>query len=121
MLRLASDADLDGRIIRGLRYRQPDIDLERSQDVLREGMPDPDVLAWAAVEQRVLITNDRNTMVGFARQRIAAGQPMPGVIVTSNAQSIGGSIEDILIIAQCATEDEIRDEGVIFLPLSLGL
>jgi hypothetical protein len=117
MLRLASDADLDGRIIRGLRYRQPDLDLIRSLDVLREGTPDPAVLAWAATEKRVLITNDRNTMVGYARQRLAAGQPMPGVIVTNNAQSIGESIEHILTIAHCMTEDELRDEGIIFLPL----
>jgi hypothetical protein len=117
MLRLASDADLDGRIIRGLRHRQPDLDLLRSQDALPEGTPDPDVLAWAAAERRILITNDRQTMVGFARQRLMAGEPMPGIIVTTNGQSIGGSIEDILTIAQCMTEGEIGDEGVIFLPL----
>jgi hypothetical protein len=117
MLRLASDADLDGRIIRGLRHRQPDLDLLRSQVELPEGTPDPDVLAWAAADERILITNDRRTMVGFARQRLAAGQPMPGIIVTTNFQSIGGAIEDILTIVHCMTEDEIRDEGIVFLPL----
>ena len=66
MLRLASDADVHGEIIRGLRRRLPEIDLVRAQDALPEGTPDPEVLAWAAAENRVLITNDRNTMVGFA-------------------------------------------------------
>ena len=69
MLRLASDADVHGEIIRGLRRRLPEIDLVRAQDVFPEGTPDPEVLAWAATEKRVLITNDRNTMVGFAYQR----------------------------------------------------
>ena len=50
MLRLASDADVHGEIIRGLRRRLPEIDLVRVQDVLPEGTPDPEVLAWAAAE-----------------------------------------------------------------------
>ena len=45
MLRLASDADVHGEIIRGLRRRRPEIDLERTQDALLEGTPDVGVLA----------------------------------------------------------------------------
>jgi hypothetical protein len=48
MLRLASDADVHGDIVRGLRRRAPEVDLVRVQDVLPEGTPDPAVLAWAA-------------------------------------------------------------------------
>ena len=50
MLRLASDADVHGDIIRGLRSRQPEIELEHVQDALSEGASDPEVLAWAAAE-----------------------------------------------------------------------
>jgi hypothetical protein len=39
---------------------------------LPEGTRDPEVLAWAAAENRVLITNDRKTMVGFAYARVSA-------------------------------------------------
>jgi predicted nuclease of predicted toxin-antitoxin system len=116
MFRLASDADVHNAIVRGLRHRVPEIDLLRAQDVLPEGTPDPEILAWAAAENRVLITNDRDTMIGFAYERLGAGDPLPGVILTTNEQSIGGAIEDILIIAECMTEDEIRDR-VVFLPL----
>ncbi len=117
MLRLAGDADVNGRIIRGLRRRQPDIDLRCAQDALPEGTPDPDVLKWAAEEQRVLITHDRATMVGFAYDRSAAGEPLPGVIVTTDKQTIGEAIDDILLLAHCMAEDEIMDQIVIFLPL----
>lgn len=48
MLPLASDADVHGDIIRGLRRRLPQIDLTRVQDVLPAGTPDVEVLAWAA-------------------------------------------------------------------------
>ncbi len=117
MLRLASDADVHGDIIRGLRRRLPEIDLVRVQDALREGASDTEVLVWAAVENRVLITNDRNTMVGFAWQRVAAGDPVLGLIATTNKQSIGSAIDDILVIAEYMPADEIRDQVVVFLPL----
>jgi len=86
------------------------------QDFLPDGTPDPAVLAWAAADHRVLITNDRPTMVGFAYERIAAGQPMPGVIVTTNKQGIGAAINEILLLAKQMSEDEIREQAVIFLP-----
>jgi hypothetical protein len=115
MLRPASDADVHGGIISGLRRRQPN-DLVRAQDALPEGTPDAEVLDWAAADNRVLVTNDRNTMVGFAYKRVAAGMPVPGIIVTTNEQSIGSAINDILLIAQYMPEDEIRDQVVVFLP-----
>jgi hypothetical protein len=116
MLRLASDADVNGDIIRGLRRRLPEIDLLRAQEALPEGTPDHVILAWAAAENRVLITNDRNTMVGFAYQRVGAGQPVSGLIATTNAQSIGLAIDDILVIVEYMPEEEIRDQVVVFLP-----
>lgn len=88
----------------------------RVQDALPEGTPDLEVLAWAAAENRTLITNDRNTMVGFAYQRAAAGEPVSGVIVTTNQQSIGSAVDDILLIAEYMPEEEIRDQVVVFLP-----
>jgi hypothetical protein len=116
VLRLASDADVHGGIVRGLRRRLPEIDLVRVQDALPEGSPDPQVLAWAATENRVLITNDRNTIVGFACQRVAAGERMPGLIATTNEQSIGSAIDDSLVVAKYMPEEEIRDQIVVFLP-----
>ena len=79
-------------------------------------VPDLAVLARAAAENRVLITNDRNTMVGFAYQRVAAGEPVPGLVATTNEQSIGEAIDDIQLIAECMEEEEIRDQVVVFLP-----
>ena len=92
--------------------------LLRAHDALPEGTPDPAVLAWAAAENRVVITNDRNTMVGFAYQRVMAGERMCGLIVTTNEQSIGSAIEDILLVAaECVPEEEIRSRVIVFLPI----
>lgn len=83
MLPLAADEDLHGAIIRGLRRREPTIDLLRVVDVHPPGTPDPVVLEWAATSGRIVITQDESTMVGYAWDRVRAGLPMPGVIVRS--------------------------------------
>ena len=116
MLRLASDADVHGGIVRGLGRRLPDLDLIRVQDVLPEATPDAEVLAWTIAENRILITNDRNTMVGLVYQRVRTGNPVPGLIVTTNEQSVGMAINDILLIAEYMPEEEISNQGVVFLP-----
>jgi hypothetical protein len=116
MLRLASDADVHGDIIRGLWRRRPEIDLLRSLDSLPLAAPDADVLTWATAAGRVLITNDRNTMVGLAYRRVAAGGQVSSLIVTSKEQSIGSAIDDILLLAECMSAEEIGTQIVIFLP-----
>jgi len=56
-------------------------------------------------------------MVGFAYERVAAGEGVPGFIVTTNEQSIGSAIEDILLIAECMPAEEISAQVVVYLPL----
>ncbi|WP_228015825.1 DUF5615 family PIN-like protein [Leptolyngbya ectocarpi] len=62
MLKLLADENLDNTIIRGLLRRNPSIDIARVQDVALSGKDDPTVLAWAAQEQRVLLTHDVATI-----------------------------------------------------------
>jgi predicted nuclease of predicted toxin-antitoxin system len=119
MLRLASDADVHGDVVRGLRRHAPALDLVRAHEVGLRTAEDPSILAWAAQEGRVLLTQDRNTMVGYAYERVTAGQPMPGVIVLTERQAIGDAIQDILLLAECYTADEIKDR-VVFLPYRGG-
>lgn len=46
MLKLVSDENFHGDILRGLYRRRPDLDVLRVQDVGLAGTFDPDVLAW---------------------------------------------------------------------------
>jgi len=46
MLRLMSDENFSGDIVRGLLLRHPALDLCRVQDVDLEGADDPTILAW---------------------------------------------------------------------------
>jgi hypothetical protein len=58
----------------------------------------------------------RAGVIGFAYQRLARGEPVPGVITTTNEQSIGSAIDDILLIAEYISGEEIREQVVVFLP-----
>jgi hypothetical protein len=116
MLRLVSDEDAHGSVIRGLWRRAPVLDLVRVQDVGLAHTPDPDILEWAATEGRIVLTGDVNTMVGFAWDRVEAGRPMPGVLALLEDGSIGQAIEDILLVVEIYTADEMKDQ-VLFIPL----
>ena len=78
MLKLVSDENFDGDILRGLYRRRPDLDVVRVQDVGLRSTPDPDILKWAAAEDRILLTHDRDTVPNFAYCRVIAGAAMPG-------------------------------------------
>lgn len=116
MLRLISDEDVHDDIIRGLRRREPALDVVRAVDVGLEHKADPKILAWAASHGRVLITGDLNTMVGFAWARVQSGKGMPGVLALLENIGVGRVIDDILLVAQCYALEEIRDQ-VLFIPL----
>lgn len=96
MLRLAADENFNADIVRSLRRHLPELDLVRVQDVALSGANDPTVLAWAARERRILLTHDVSTLVGLALERVANGQPMPGIFAVPSRGSIGSSIDDLV-------------------------
>ncbi len=79
VIRLAADENFAWRIVRGVRRRQPEIDLVHIQETTLVGADDPTILAWAAAEGRVLLTHDVRAMPRYAYDRVARGQPMAGV------------------------------------------
>ena len=79
MLRLAVDENFNNRILRGLKRKNPELDIVRVQDAGLAGQADPGVLAWVATERRVLLTHDAATIPEYAYERIKAGQNMPGL------------------------------------------
>jgi hypothetical protein len=116
VLKLVSDENFDGAILRGLYRQRPDLDVVRVQDVGLTATPDPDILAWAAVEGRILLTHDRDTMPCFAYDRVRAGQAMPGVFLVSDQMPLGQAIEELLLAIDCFTPEECQ-HFVRFFPL----
>ena len=112
MLRLLADENFNGDIVRGLLLRQSDLDLVRVQDVGLAGADDPDVLAWAAEYNRIVLTHDRATMSDCAYERVAAGEGMAGVFILNDRFPVGRAIEEILLMVACTEQAEWSGRAV---------
>ena len=55
-------------------------------------------------------------MAKHAFDRVAAGQPMPGVFEVRSVVPIGQAIDDLILVAECSVEGEWEAQ-VRFLPL----
>lgn len=92
------------------------MDIVRVQVVGLSGADDPTILAWAAQEQRVLLTHDVTTVTHYAYERTGRGEHMPGVVEVTRDLAIGLAIEDIVLIAECSVDGEYEGR-IIYLPL----
>lgn len=111
-----SDENFNGDILRRLYRHRAELDVVRIQDVGLSAALDPDVLAWAADEGRILLTHDRDMMPRFAYDRVRARQPMPGVFLVSDLMPVGQAIDEIMLAFECLLPEECKD-FVRFFPL----
>ena len=117
MLRLLADENFNHDIVRGLLRRKPTVEIVRVQDVGLSGADDATVLAWAADQGRIVLTQDVSTLTKYAYQRVQAGQSMPGVFEVGRTAPIGRAIEDLLLLVECSLAGEWEGQ-VRYLPLS---
>ncbi|MDQ2808941.1 MAG: DUF5615 family PIN-like protein [Chloroflexota bacterium] len=97
MLRLLADENFKFAIVQGLLRGDPTLDIVRVQAIGLAKAPDERVLAWAASEDRLVLTHDIKTMPSLANARLAGGAAMPGVIVIPWSMPVGHAIEGLLI------------------------
>ena len=116
MLRLLFDENFNGHVIEAVRRCEAALDILTVTDVQLRHTPDPEILEHAAVLNRVIVTSDVQSMVGFAYRRIAAGKPMPGLIVGPMYLRVGVLIEDLSLMAVCYDPHEIAQQ-VRWLPV----
>ncbi|NEP21484.1 DUF5615 family PIN-like protein [Moorena sp. SIO3I6] len=116
MLSLLSDENFNGDIVRGLFLRQPNLDLLRVQDVGLREVDDPAILAWAAINGRILLTHDRATMPDFAYNRLVSGESMTGIFVVNDRMPIRQAIDELLLLIDCSEQAEWKGI-VLYLPL----
>lgn len=106
MLRLLIDQDLDHVILRGLLLRVPNLDVITAHQVSLSNASDPELLAWAAEHERVIVTHDRRTMPYHATSRIARSEKVAGIIVVSRQLPISQVINELEIIVSCSDMSE---------------
>jgi len=116
MLRLAADENFNNHIVRGLRRREPRLDIVRVQDAGLSGAEDTEVLAWAAGEGRILLTHDTTTVPFHLYDLVSRGELVPGVLAVGRAVTVAAAIEDILLLAECGIEGEWEGH-ILYLPL----
>lgn len=115
-MKLLSDEDFSNHIVRGLFRRFPFLDLIRVQDTNLMEKHDREILNWAGNENRLVLTHDFATMIGFAYERIDKGLLMPGVIAVPQSLPIGAAINEISLLIRGSFENEWEDQ-VVFIPL----
>jgi hypothetical protein len=111
-----ADEDFTRAVVRGVLRVRSDIDIVRVQDVGLRAQKDTAVLNWAAVERRVVLTHDAQTMPAQAYERVRGMLPMPGVFVVPQDEAIGRIIEDLILLAECSRDGEWEGQ-VRYLPL----
>jgi predicted nuclease of predicted toxin-antitoxin system len=115
-VRFLADEDVDGDLIRGLRTREPAMDVLDVKTAGLRGMADPALLELAAQQDRILITHDRHTMTRHFIERLDAGKPAPGVLILPQQRSaIGEVIESLLLVWTASRADEWRNQ-IAYLP-----
>ncbi len=77
------------------------IDAERVGDPpdLPLGTLDPDLLIWAEREGRIIVTDDKSTLVTYLNQHLQAGRHSPGVILIRPAFTLGQLVFELALIA----------------------
>jgi hypothetical protein len=110
-----ADADLDGRILRGLRRVAPELNMWTAAEAGLAAVEDSEVLRLAAEAGRILISQDRSTMPDQFQRFISKSQS-PGVILLRARVPIAVAIEELLLI-WAASEAEEWINRLAWIPL----
>jgi hypothetical protein len=113
--RFLADLDLKRAIISGVKRREPSVDFLTAQAARLEGIEDPEVLAIAARENRIVVSHDFGTMPRHF-QDFVSRQYSPGVFLISQALPIGLAVESLLEI-WAASDSAEWENHLTYLPL----
>lgn len=114
-VRFQADADLNQTILLATIRREPAIDFQTAMTAGLPGLVDPEVLARAATDGRVLVTHDRKTMPRHFAEFIAR-ETSPGLLVIPQSLSVAAAVEELILIWS-ATEAEAWVNRISVLPL----
>jgi len=104
-IKFQADADFNHTIIQALHRREPALDFRTADEAQIRGLPDPEVLAAAAREGRILVSHDHHTMpMHFAN--FIATQQSPGVFLLAQDLLIRITVEELLMIWEASEAEE---------------
>ena len=80
------------------------------------GVPDPEVLALAAEQDRILVSHDFQTMPRHFGDFLQARGSSPGVLLVPQYLPIGDAIEELVLIWAATDAEEWKDR-ILRIPL----
>jgi uncharacterized protein with PIN domain len=114
-VKFQADANLNQIILLAVRRREPALDFQTAMEAGLPGVNDPEVLACAAGEGRILVTHDRKTMPRHFSTFITAATST-GVLIVPQYLPVAAVADDLLLIWY-ATEAEEWINQIRSLPL----
>ena len=114
-VRFLADADLNKAIVSGVLRREPSVDFLTALAAGLRRMTDPQVLALAARQQRVLVSHDVGTMPAHFRAFRDASKHSAGVFLIPQSLDTGRAIEELLLIWLASEASEWHNR-LVWLP-----
>jgi predicted nuclease of predicted toxin-antitoxin system len=105
-------------LLRAVIRREPALDFQTAEAARLADLPDPEVLALAAREGRVLVTHDQKTMPRHFAAFITM-ETSPGILIIPQRLSVAIATKDLLLIWSSMDAEEWR-KTMRFLPLYNG-
>lgn len=104
-VRFLADVNLNQHILSGVLRQVPEIDFKTAHDAKLHGLPDSEVLAVAAREGRILVTQDRRTMpIDFGE--FIRSNNSPGVLIIPQKRTMRQAIEGLILMWMASDADE---------------
>jgi predicted nuclease of predicted toxin-antitoxin system len=111
-VRFLADVNLNQHILSGVLRQVPEIDFKTAHEANLHGLADAQVLAIAAREGRILVTQDRRTMPKDFGEFIETNNS-PGVLIIPQKRTVRQAIEALILVWMASEAEEyvnaIRD------------
>lgn len=113
-IRFQADYNFNQKIVRALRHLLPTVDFQSAHHAGLLGVPNDQVLAYCAEEQRILVSHDVTTMPSHFAEFIAQRESL-GVFLIPQHLSIFRAVEEMALIWG-ASEPEEYINLLVWLP-----
>jgi predicted nuclease of predicted toxin-antitoxin system len=100
-----ADSNLNQKIVRGVLRQVSEIDFKTAHEANLHGLPDDQVLALAAREGRILVTQDQRTMPAHFGEFIGSNSS-PGVLIIPQKRKVKQAIEGLILLWMASEAEE---------------
>jgi len=116
MVRFLADASLRHAIVTGCVRREPAIDFLSAHAAKLQGVGDGEVLDIAAVQGRILVSQDFRTMPKHFAEVLSAGRSSPGVFLVKQRTPLAVIIDELVLVWTASTPEDWTNQ-IVEIPL----